>query len=347
MKKVIGMDVGDKMHVMVVFGADGREVEVARVTNTAAQVKKFFARHPEAVVAMEAGTHSPWLSRLLERMNHEVYVGNPRKLRAIWDTNDKSDERDARMLGMICRLEPRLLHCVYHRGEQAQAHLEVIKARNVLVDSRTQMVNHVRGVVKTMGARIPKCSAESFSKRARPHLPEVLKEAVEGLVQMIEELTVQIRAYDRQIEELCEQTYPDETRWVRQIAGVGSVTALAFVLTLEEPERFAKSRQVGAFLGLTPRRDQSGASDKQLRITKAGDPYVRKLLVSCAHYILGPFGPDSELRRYGLRLAKRGGKNAKKRATVAVARKLAVLMHRLWQDRAAYVPLRKAPAVAA
>lgn len=346
MKKVIGMDVGDKTHVMVVFEADGREVEVARVTNTADQVKKFFARHPGAVVAMEAGTHSPWLSRLLERMNHEVYVGNPRKLRAIWDADDKSDERDARMLGMICRLEPRLLHRVYHRGEQAQAHLEVIKARNVLVDSRTQMVNHVRGVVKAMGARIPKCSAESFPKRARPYLPEVMKDVIEGLVQTIEALTAQIRAYDRQIEELCEQTYP-ETRWVRQIAGVGPVTALAFVLTLEEPERFAKSRQVGAFLGLTPRRDQSGASDKQLRITKAGDPYVRKLLVSCAHYILGPFGPDSELRRYGLRLAKRGGKNAKKRATVAVARKLAVLMHRLWQDRAAYVPLRKAPAVAA
>ena len=144
---------------------------------------------------------------------------------------------------------------------------------------------------------------------------------------------------DRQIREACGR-YP-ETQWLLQVQGVGPVTALAYVLTLEEPTRFEKSRTVGAFLGLTPRRDQSGQSDKQLPITKAGNTYLRQLLVNCAHYIMGPFAQDSDLRRYGERIASRGGKNAKKRAVVAVARKLAVLLHRLWQDQSTYQPLYK------
>ena len=120
------------------------------------------------------------------------------------------------------------------------------------------------------------------------------------------------------------------------------MTALAYLLTLEEPGRFEQSRSVGAYVGLTPRRDQSGQTDKQLRITQCGDGYLRQLLVTSSHYILGPFGPDSDLRRYGLRIAERGGKNAKKRAVVAVARKLAVLLHHLWKTGVDYEPLRTA-----
>jgi len=114
------------------------------------------------------------------------------------------------------------------------------------------------------------------------------------------------------------------------------------VLTLEDPGRFRQSRAVGPYLGLCPRRDQSGGRDAQLRITKRGDAMLRRLLVSGAQYILGPFGPDTDLRRWGLRLAARGGKNAKKRAVVAVARKLATLLHRLWVSGATYQPLRAA-----
>lgn len=338
MSKVAGMDLGDKEHVVVVFNEEGEEVEVRKFANTSRQVQKFFAKHAGAVVVMEAGSHSAWISRLLTSMGHEVHVGNPRKLRAIWDADDKSDERDARILGLIYRMEPRLLHPIFHRGEDAQMDLELIKARNQLVGCRAKLINHVRGAVKGVGERLPRSSSECFPRHAREHMPEKLEGPMAGMVAMIEQLTEQIREQDRLIETASIEKYP-ETKWLRQVPGVGPITALAYVLTLEEPHRFQKSRSAGAFLGLTPRRDQSGETDKQLRITKTGNTYLRQLLINCAHYIMGPFGKDTDLRRYGERIAARGGKNAKKRAVVAVARKLSVLLHRLWSDRTEYVPL--------
>ena len=339
MSRVIGMDLGDKHHVTVVLDeSTGNEVEKRKIVNTAKQVQRYFSRFPGSAVVMEAGTHSAWITRLLRNMGHEVLVGNPRKLRAIWDADDKSDERDARILAFMYRLEPRLLHPVYHRGEEAQIDLELIKSRNQLVECRSKLINHVRGVVKGVGERVPSCSSASFARRAREHMPEALRAHVAPVVEMIEDLTKKIRIQDRKIADMCVDDYP-ETYVLLQVPGVGPVTALAYVLTLEEPTRFEKSRSAGAFLGLTPRRDQSGDTDKQLRITKAGDTYLRKLLVGCGHYILGPFGPDCDLRRHGQRIAARGGKNAKKRAVTAVARKLSVLLHRLWASQCSYVAL--------
>ena len=147
----------------------------------------------------------------------------------------------------------------------------------------------------------------------------------------------QIKELEKEIEQLSIKKYP-ETKYLRQVPGVGPITALSYVLYIEDPARFNKSRQIGPFLGLTPRRDQSGDVDKQLSITKAGNKYLRHLLVGCAQYIMGPFGPESNLRLHGLAIAARGGKNAKKRATVAIARKLAVLLHRLWITEKEYQP---------
>jgi transposase len=207
----------------------------------------------------------------------------------------------------------------------------------VLIKSRTALINHVRGIVKCCGQRLPSCSSASFAKRCREHIPEQLNRAVEPVISIIEQLNTQIRQLDRSINELCQYRYP-EAQQLQTVTGVGPLTALAYILTIEDRNRFSKSRQVGAFLGLTPRRDQSGQSDKQLPITKAGNCYLRQLLVSCAQYVLGPFGPDSDLRRFGLSIAARGGKNAKKRAAVAVARKLAVLLHRIWLSGEDYQP---------
>jgi transposase len=338
MKKVIGMDLGDKKNVVVVFDEEGKEVVQTGITNTAPQVQKFFAKHPGSVVVIEAGTHSPWISRLLSGMGHEVCVGNPRKLRAIWDADDKSDERDARILAMMYRLEPRLLHAIQHRGEQAQADLETIKARDALVRMRASLVNHARGTVKGLGHRLPSCSVEAFGARAPAQIPAIMDEALTPIVETVTDLTRRIKEIDKRIGHLCRDRYP-ETQYLLAVGGVGPITALAFVLTIETPDRFQKSRTVGAYLGLTPRRDQSGETDKQMHITKAGNRYLRRLLVGCAQYILGAFGPDCDLRRYGARIAARGGKRAKKCAAVAVARKLAVKLHRLWADAAEYEPL--------
>jgi transposase len=202
-----------------------------------------------------------------------------------------------------------------------------------------QLVNHVRGAVKSFGARLPKCPARSFHKRAPEHIPEALMPALGPILEQIGSLTERILGYDRELRAISKESYP-ETELLRQVEGIGSLTALAFVLTLEDPYRFEKSRSVGAYLGLVPARDQSGGNDpREKRISKEGDEMLRKLLVGSAHYILGPFGSDSDLRRHGEKMASRGGKNAKKRAAVAVARKLAVLLHRLWVSAEVYDPL--------
>jgi len=262
-------------------------------------------------------------------MGHEVLVANARKVRLIYQGDSKNDTLDARTLARLARVDWRLLCPIQHRGEQAQLDLAVIRARDAVVGTRTKLINHVRGMVKSFGGRISKCSADAFSSRALEEMPEQLRETLGSVVRTIGDLTRQIRRYDKQIHAMAEQRYP-EVKILAQVSAVGVLTALAYVLVLEDPHRFKKSRSVGAYLGLRPRLKQSGQSDRQLRITKAGDKLLRRLLVGSAQYILGPFGPDCDLRRWGLGLASRGGKNAKKRAAVAVARKLSVLLHRLW-----------------
>jgi len=292
-------------------------------------------------IAIETGTHSPWVSRLLEEYGHEVLVANSRKLRLIYSNKRKTDEVDAENLARLARLDPKLLYPLKHRGEESQAHMAIIRSREALVSCRTQLVNHVRGAVKSFGARLPKCPARSFHKRAKEHIPEALRPALGPVLEQIASLTERIRGYDRKLETVRQERYP-ETELLRQVEGIGPLTALTFVLTLEDPHRFEKSRSVGAYLGLVPATDRSGERDPQRRISKEGDEMLRKLLVSSAHYILGPFGSDSDLRRHGEKIASRGGKNAKKRAVVAVARKLAVLLHSLWVSGEVYEPLRNA-----
>ena len=286
---------------------------------------------------MEVGGHSRWVSQLLHELGHEVLVANARKLRAIYTNPRKADRVDAEMLARLARLDPKLLSPVHHRSRRAQAHLAILRSRDALVRCRTLLINHVRGIAKSSGMRLPSCSAPSFAAKVAGSIPEALQPALAPVLDTIASLSAQIRAYDRQIEALCQTHYP-QTQFLRPVQGVGPLTALGYVLTLEDPGRFRKSRQVGPALGLVPRRDQSGAQDPQLHITKTGDAYLRRLLVGSAHYILGPFGPDCDLRRRGLAMAQRGGKNARKRAVVAVARKLAVLLHHLWKNQEAYEP---------
>lgn len=336
----IGMDLGDKKHVVFVLNEKGEVIKDCEVNNTKESLITLFSHYPGATIAIEAGTHSAWISRLLSGLGCNVLVGNPRKLRAIWGSDDKSDAHDAEMLGRIARFDPALLYPISHRGEQAQIDLKLLQSRDILVRSRSTLINHVRGSVKAFGDRLPGCSSESFHKQAGENLPKPLSAPLRPMLNVIEHLTQQIREFDKWVEEICKSQY-QETELLREVKGVGPLTALTYLLVLEDPTRFTKSRQVGKFLGLTPRRDQSGEIDKQLRITKAGHPLLRRLLVSASQYILGPFGEDCNLRRFGLRLCEKGGKNAKRRAVVAVARKLAVLLHRIWLHGEIYQPLYK------
>jgi transposase len=338
-----GLDIGKKYsYLCLIDSEDGQMIEEGRLRTTPEAIRRRFAsERPPMRIAIEAGTHSPWVSRLLEECGHEVLVANARKLRLIYANKQKTDQIDAENLARLARLDPRLLYPLKHRGEDAQAHMALIRSRQALVDCRTQLVNHVRGAVKSFGHRLPKCPARSFHKRASEHIPEALWPALGPILEQIGSLTERIRQYDRKLETISKERYP-ETELLRQVEGIGTLTALTFVLTLEDPYRFEKSRSVGAYLGLVPATDRSGDSDPQKRISKEGDQMLRKLLVGSAHYVLGPFGSDSDLRRHGEKIASRGGKNSKKRAAVAVARKLAVLLHSLWISGEAYEPLRNA-----
>ncbi len=337
------MDLGDKYsYLCLIDTGSGEVIEEGRLRTTPEALRRRFAsERPPMRIALETGTHSPWVSRLLEGLGHEVLVANARKLRLIYSNKRKTDEVDAENLARLARVDPKLLYPLKHRGEDSQAHMAIIRSRQALVDCRTQLVNHVRGAVKSFGARLPKCPARSFHKRAPEHIPEALMPALKPLLEQIGSLTERIRQYERQLETISKEHYP-ETELLRQVEGIGPLTALTFVLTLEDPYRFEKSRSVGAYLGLVPATDRSGERDPQRRISKEGDEMLRKLLVGSAHYILGPFGSDSDLRRHGEKIAARGGKNAKKRAAVAVARKLSVLLHRLWVSGEIYDPLHNA-----
>ncbi len=340
-KRTMGLDLGDQYSYYYTLDAAGENVESGRVKTSREGLEKRFGGEEAARVVIEAGTHSPWVSRVLAGLGHEVVVANPRKVRLISDNEGKDDPVDAELLARLGRVDVKLLSPIQHRGAEAQADLAVIRARDALVAARTQLVNHVRGAVKSLGSRLKKSSTRSFAGKVGDQVPEALRAALEPMLEVIAELTSQIGGYDQQIRRSCQQKYP-ETALLTAVPGVGMLTALGYVLTLEDPHRFASSRAVGSFLGLRPGRDKSGQQDPELRITKAGSPLLRRLLVGSAQYILGPFGPDTDLRRWGLKLAGRGRKNAKKRAVVAVARKLGVLLHRLWGQGEVYQPLYQA-----
>ena len=336
---IVGVDLGDRFSSACALDPASGEVQREwRLPTTRQGLARHFAGKPPMRIVLEVGTHSPWASRLLASWRHQVLVANPRRVRLIAHSRRKSDRFDGRTLARLARFGSELLSPVRHRSAECQQDLAVLRARAAVVRARTLLVNHVRGAVKSVGERLPRCSAASLPGHAAA-VPQELQASIEPILSVIAELNEQLRGYDRQLEAL--GVRHAETAVLRQIAGVGPLTSLAYVLTLEDPARFRDSRRVGSYLGLTPGTRQSGDRDPQMHITKEGDPFLRQLLVQAAHYIRGPFGPDCDLRRHGLALAKRGGKAAKKRAVVAVARKLAVVLHHLWLTQRPYEPLRK------
>jgi transposase len=332
----IGIDIGDKTSEYCFLDEGANILAQGSLASTREALEAYFSAIPRSRIGLEVGTHSAWMSALLERLGHEVYVGNPRKMGKKVRRNDKLD---AEKLARQVRSDPAMLYPIRHRGLEARQDLVLIRARDSLVSARTKLVNCARGLVKSLGGRLPGCSAEAFHKLDVELIPEGIRAAVSPLLEQVGLLTTAIRKYEVQVTRMARQKYP-ETRVVQQPKGVGDLTSLAFILTLEDPNRFRKSRDVGPYLGLVPGMDESGESSPQLGISHAGDRMVRRLLVGSAQYILGPFGEDCDLRRFGLKVAARGGQKAKKRAVVAVARKLGVLMHRLWLTGEVYEPLR-------
>jgi transposase len=326
----VGLDLGDRFSDYCILNAEGEVVEEGRMQTTEAALRRHFGTEPPLRIALECGTHSPWVSLLLKMLGHQVIVANPRKIPAITGSESKNDRNDAEKLARFAAFDPRLLSPVQHRNPERQLDLNLIHARSTLVRARTMIVNALRGLVKSAGGRLPGCSTESLPVQAGPALPSSLAPVATPLLKQIALLNAQIGGLDKQIEKLAKK-YP-EIVVLRTAPGVGPVVAAAYVLTLDRPDAVVSSRSAGAFLGLRPGQSQSGDSDPQRRITKSGNTYLRSLLVQSAQYILGRFAADSALRRWGLKLAASGGKRGKKRAIVAVARKLAVMLHSMWRS---------------
>jgi transposase len=335
--ETIGVDLGDKMSPYVILNEEGLAAEEGRFRNSVESIGKHFGQRGPARVALEVGTQSAWIAREFAGLGHEVIVANARELKWITSSDTKNDRNDALKLARLARADRNLLSPVEHRTAEQQGELAVIRARDALVRSRTLLVNTARSLAKGFGLRLPAAITHTFGARALAGLAEHLRGALSGLLQQIDALGVQIRDYDQRIAEVGAR-HP-EVEPLASVPGVGTLTAATFVLTLGRKERFAHSRDVGSFLGLRPRQKQSGERDPQLGISKSGDKYLRKLLVQCAHHVLGHWGQDSALRQWGL--SKGDGVSNKKRAVVAVARKLAVLLHRMWVTGEIFKPFPK------
>jgi transposase len=338
-KLTIGLDLGDRSSWYCVLDEAGSVVLEQRLSTTPKAMRELFGAMPRCRIALETGMHSPWVSRVLSEGGHEVIVAHARNVRLIGESRKKDDRMDARTLARLVRIDPQLLAPVKHRSARAQADLTVIRARAGLVRARTALVNTARGLAKSYGERLRGCNVRNMNPEKAEGLSPELQRALEPLLAGIESLSERILECNEEIEKMAGQSYPQVAR-LKQVKGVGTLIALTYLLTLEDAHRFRKSRDVGSYLGLQPGRRNSGQSEPQMHISKEGDPYLRTLLVQGAHHILGPFGADSDLRRWGLKLAERGGRNGKKRAVIATARKLAVLLHRLWVGGETYEPLR-------
>lgn len=334
----IGVDLGKRTsHVCVLV--DGEVEREFKVSSTAESWQKAFEPLERGRLIMEVGGPSPWVSRLLSKMGFDVWVVTPWTLKEIFKKQRrKNDRSDARALALAGAQSPGLLERVAHTSEQVQRDRIAIVQRDTLVRARTRMIGCLRGSLGSLGIDVPDCSSDAINRRVEEHVPQDLRASFTPMLVALATISAQIKQLDDVIEELGERY--GATQVVRQIKGVGPLTSLAFVLKVEDPRRFPRTRSVGAYFGLAQGQQQSGERDPQMPITKSGDDLMRRLLVQSAHYILGRFGEDSDLRRFGEAICARGGKHAKRRAVVAVARRLAVLMLSLWKSGEVYEPLR-------
>ncbi|MEO0650834.1 MAG: IS110 family transposase [Planctomycetota bacterium] len=338
----LGLDVGDRKTHFCLINEDREVVRRGHFATCQEGLAKALSKLPRCQVTLEAGSQSPWMSSELREAGFGVLVADPRKAAALVRGQRKTDRRDAESLARLLQGMPEMLGRVYHRGAQAQADLATMRARDLMVRQRTALVLHVRGQCKLEGKRLPSSwSTAAFAKRARPELPAILRSALTPLLDQLETLNLLIKTYEQTLTTIARERYPITAK-LQEIHGVGPLTALAFVLTVDDPKRFTHSRDVGAWLGLVPRIEASGDYDPRLPISKAGDAYLRRLLSQCAHYILSNSQQDSDLQRFGRRLLDRGGAGARQKAVTALARKLAVVMHRLWVSEAQYDPLYNA-----
>lgn len=337
---VVGVDVSEKHLNLCEIDGDDAVCE-SRMANSSKKLLEHFQGKAKRRIIIEVGAHTRWIAELLEQLGHQVLIVDPRRTKLISGSLYKDDRIDAMTLAMLGRDAPALLKTVPLRRLESQMVLTLVRARASAVKGRTRIVNTVRGVLKPYGYTIPKDSrGATFTAYIRETLDQALLRIVEPLLVLIETFNAQIKRYDDDVALVLPRLAPD-TVHLTQINGVGALTVLYFVALIGDPHRFASNRDIGPYLGLCRKRQDSGDYKSELGITKAGDSLMRALLANCASYLLGPFGQDSDIRRWGLKKVGGGSRAEKKKAKIAVARKLAVVMLTLWKTGRPYTPFHK------
>ena len=336
--RTIGMDLGRSKSNFCIYGDDRERAEEGELRSTREVVAAFFDRQPPSRVVMEACGPCRWIAEEAVQAGHEVVVANPREFRVILTSHKKSDRNDARVLGEFGQFKPELLHPVKLRGTKCQAARTLLSSRGQVIAMRTELICVVRSAIADLGVEIgPTGASKNFHKYLEGKIPSVLSAALEPLLSVLESIDDAVNTFDRSIDHVSKEHFT-ETALLRQVHGVGPIIALTFVVTIEDAGRFKRSRDVGAFAGLVPRSRASCDATPELSITKRGDAALRKALVNAATYIVGPRGEECDLQRWGRKLQDRGGQRSKAKARIAVARKLAVILHRLMLTGEVYNP---------
>lgn len=330
-KKIyVGFDVSQKtIEIFCVCGEKTSNGSV-KIANNKSAIQGFlqnFKKPRQVCVVMETGTHSAWLSRFIGNLGFEALVAHARDLALIYAADKKNDALDAEKLARLAQADRKLLHPIEHMDEERQKDLIILKSRALLVKQRTQTVNSIRGHMRSLGLDDSELTIKNMKKKALPGLPKEVQSLLAPLIQHLSYLNMGIEDFDRKIAQLCKKYRTTEL--LRKVKGIGPEISLAFVLLVGDPRRFRNAASLASYFGLVPRQNQSGETDKPLGITKTGNTTMRALLIQGAQYILGPFGEDSELRDFGKRIESRGGKIAKRKARVAVARKIVTLFYAL------------------
>jgi len=343
----IGIDVSDRTSKICVMRKmpDGERRIVIETTcaTTREGFEEVLAKLDRSwPVAFETGTHCRWMDKCFRRLGFPTIIANPGQVPSITKSNKKNDRNDARELARLAIADPAMLHPVFLRDEVYQQMLRFHHARNMLISQRTQTINQIRGFAKSLGYRIECSSTESFHEVSRADWPKELEEAVWPIMGTLKVINLKVKAYDKLIEKLAEKPeFKPMVDRARVIYGVGIIGSTVLIAAIGgRPDRFTHARDVGAYLGMTPKQDQSGDTDKQLHITHAGSDIVRTALVECAGVALMTNAKETDLKLKGLRIALRGGKIARKKAKIAVARSMAVTIVALLQKPdEEYVPL--------
>jgi transposase len=337
-----GIDLHSKSSEVAVINEAGKIEEQVRISTTESSLRRWFGGRKPMVICLEAGGQSAWAMRILTSLGHDVVVANPGRVRLIAEATLKNDKVDAITLARLVRADRQLLCPIIHRSAETQRQRGVLRVRRTLMNARTACLNASRGILRSFGYRTPGRKAERLAERlADASIPEEMVSVVAPLVQLALELDEKIAALDEAVETMG-HAYP-EVALLRTVPGVGPLVALSFVLCIENPQRFARSRDLAGYLGLRPKMRESASTSHYGGITHQGDIEMRSLLVQAAHGLLRSRA-DSDLKRWANGLAERIGKN---KAVVALARKLAVVMHTMWVRGEPFRPFRKADDLAA